>query len=119
VLSYCNARQMTAPEAYIHYSPAATARVADAFTAYFGDRAQTLPQQSASEDFSDIPKALGVPYSYWGLGGIDPDTYHKAEQAGRVQQDIPVNHSPKFAPVIQPTPDTGTQALITAALAWL
>jgi hippurate hydrolase len=98
---------------------ATTTRVADAFAAYFGDRAQQLPQQSASEDFSDIPRALGVPYTYWGIGGIDPGTYRKAEQAGRVQQDIPVNHSPNFAPVIQPTLDTGTQALITAALAWL
>ena len=98
---------------------AVTARVADAFTSCFGDRAETLPPQSASEDFSDIPTALGVPYSYWGIGGIDPSTYRAAEQAGRVQQDIPVNHSPKFAPVIQPTLDTGTQALVAAALAWL
>jgi hypothetical protein len=29
------------------------------------------------------------------------------------------NHSPTFAPVIQPTLDTGTQALAAAALAWL
>lgn len=98
---------------------AATARVADAFTSCFGDRAEPLPLQSASEDFSDIPAALGAPYSYWGIGGIDPGAYRAAEQAGRVQQDIPVNHSPKFAPVIQPTLDTGTQALVAAALAWL
>jgi hippurate hydrolase len=96
-----------------------TTRVADAFTDFFGDRAQPLPRQSASEDFSDIPTALGVPYTYWGIGGIDPDTYRAAEQAGRVDQDIPVNHSAAFAPVIQPTLDTGTQALVTAALAWL
>lgn len=53
------------------------------------------------------------------LGCIDVDTYRKAEHAGRVAQDIPVNHSPSFAPVIQPTCDTGTQALVVAALAWL
>ena len=39
--------------------------------------------------------------------------------AGRIAQDIPVNHSPNFAPVIQPTLDTGTEALVVAALAWL
>ncbi|MGW3917390.1 hypothetical protein ACWEBX_38850, partial [Streptomyces sp. NPDC005070] len=33
--------------------------------------------------------------------------------------DIPVNHSPTFAPVIQPTLDTGVSALAVAALAWL
>ncbi len=75
--------------------------------------------QSASEDFSDIPNALGVPYSYWGIGGIDPDQYAVAEKAGRVNDDIPVNHSASFAPVVQPTLDTGIEALVVAALAWL
>jgi hypothetical protein len=46
--------------------------------------------------------------------GIDPDTYRKAEQAGRVFQDIPVNHSATFAPVLQPTLDIGTEALVVA-----
>jgi hippurate hydrolase len=98
---------------------AATARVATAFDGFFGDRATTLPRQAASEDFSDIPAALGVPYTYWGIGGTDPAMYAAADKAGRVAQDIPVNHSAAFAPVIQPTLDTGTQAIIVAALAWL
>jgi hippurate hydrolase len=96
-----------------------TARVREAFSTFFGDRAGTLPLQSASEDFSDIPKALGVPYTYWGIGGVVPATYRAAEQAGRVDQDIPVNHSARFAPVLQPTLDTGTQAMATAAMAWV
>jgi amidohydrolase len=96
-----------------------TARAATAFSAHFGDRSTTMPMQTASEDFSDIPTALGAPYTYWGIGGTDPKTYRKAQQAGRVSQDIPVNHSPTFAPVIQPTLDTGTEALVVAALAWL
>ncbi len=99
--------------------PATTARVRAAFDGFFGDRAHDLPLQSASEDFSDIPSALSVPYTYWGIGGIDPATYRQAVETGRVSEDIPVNHSPAFAPVIQPTLDTGTQALVTAALAWL
>jgi hippurate hydrolase len=45
--------------------------------------------------------------------------YRKADSAGSVTEDIPVNHSPPFAPVIQPTLDTGTQALIVATLALL
>ncbi len=96
-----------------------TDRVAAAFTEVFAEHAVRLPQQSASEDFSDIPTALGAPYTYWGIGGVDPDAYHAAEAAGRIAQDIPVNHAATFAPVIQPTLDTGTQALVTAALAWL
>jgi amidohydrolase len=96
-----------------------TQRVATAFAAHFGDRAGTLPLQTASEDFSDLPRSLGVPYTYWGIGGTDPEAYERAEAAGRVSQDIPVNHSAQFAPVLQPTLDTGTEALVVAALAWL
>jgi hippurate hydrolase len=99
--------------------PATTERVAAAFAEFFADRAGMVPQQPASEDFSDIPNALGVPYTYWCIGGTDADTYHRAQRAGRVAQDIPVNHSATFAPVVQPTLDTGTQALVVAALAWL
>lgn len=96
-----------------------TERVAAAFADFFADRVADIGPQSASEDFSDIPRALGVPYSYWCIGGIDADTYHRAERVGRVARDIPVNHAANFAPVLQPTLDTGTQALIVAALAWL
>ncbi len=99
--------------------PDTTARVAHAFAAHFGDHSQPMPMQTASEDFSDIPNALDVPYTYWGIGGIDPDTYRTAERAGRLSQDIPVNHSSTFAPILQPTLDTGTEALVVAALAWL
>jgi hippurate hydrolase len=98
---------------------AVTNRVAATFGDLFGERAAPVDQQSASEDFSDIPSALGVPYTYWFIGGIDAETYDAAAKAGRIAQDIPVNHSAKFAPVIQPTLDTGTQALVAAALAWL
>ncbi|HEV7209784.1 MAG TPA: amidohydrolase [Mycobacteriales bacterium] len=96
-----------------------TERVRAAFDNVFGDQAQDLPLQTASEDFSDVPRALDVPYTYWGIGGIDPDIYQAAARAGRIAQDIPVNHSPYFAPVVQPTLDTGTKALVVAALAWL
>ena len=96
-----------------------TAKVAGAFSGYFGDAAQELPLQTASEDFSDLPRDLDTPYTYWGIGGIDPDQYEKARSAGRIAQDIPVNHSATFAPVLQPTLDTGTSALVVAALAWI
>lgn len=111
-------------ELFDHYpvtvnDPGVTGRVRAAFDEFFGDRSSELPLQAASEDFSDIPTALETPYCYWGIGGVDPDTYRTAVEAGRVSEDIPVNHSPTFAPVIQPTLDTGTQAMTVAALAWL
>ena len=86
---------------------------------HFGERASTVPQLSASEDFSIIPDALGVPYTYWALGGIDAAKWHQAAAAGRLASDIPANHSPKFAPVIEPTLEIGTAAIVVAALAWL
>lgn len=99
--------------------PDVTARVAAAFQAHFGDKAFDVPRQSASEDFGIIPDALGVPYTYWALGGTDPDEWHAADRKGSLATDIPANHSPKFAPVIEPTLATGTAAIVVAALAWL
>ncbi|HEX5296337.1 MAG TPA: amidohydrolase [Streptosporangiaceae bacterium] len=99
--------------------PDITSRVAAAFGEQFRDRAGAAGQQTASEDFSDVPRAAAIPYTYWAIGGTDPQAYRAAEKAGRVQDDIPGNHSPRFLPVLQPTLRTGTEALVTAALAWL
>lgn len=96
-----------------------TRRVAEAFTGFFGERAGRLGRWSASEDFSHLADALGVPYTYWGLGGIETGLFDRAAREGRMDQDVPVNHSATFAPVVQPTLTTGTQALVVAALAWL
>jgi amidohydrolase len=99
---------------------AVTEKITRAFRDYFG--AETifeLGRQTASEDFSSIPVALGTPYSYWGIGGTDPEQYERARKADRVEQDIPVNHSEFFAPVIEPTLSTGTRALVVAALTYL
>jgi metal-dependent amidase/aminoacylase/carboxypeptidase family protein len=98
--------------------PDTTNRVAAAFGEHFGDRALELDQQTASEDFSDIPRAAGIPYTYWGIGGTDPQAYRTAEKDGCLD-DLPANHSPKFLPPLQPTLRTGTEALAAAALAWL
>jgi len=100
--------------------PEVTARVTGALTAALGDDVMIAPPRVlGSEDFSDIANGVRAPYSYWLYGGTDPDAYYQAEAANRLSSDIPVNHSPHFAPVIQPTLDTGTTALVAAALAWL
>lgn len=97
---------------------AATAIVAEAFYAQFGDRAyETLPA-SASEDFSVFGRSWKVPYVFWFVGGTDPDAYREAKKKNQLNA-IPSNHSPKFAPVIHPTLKTGLQAMMTAALSWL
>lgn len=85
----------------------ATATVTEAFREHFGD-AKVIPlgRIPASEDFSRVPDAFGTPYTYWGVGGFP---------AG---QGVP-NHSPFFAPLIQPTLDAGTEAIVVATLAYL
>lgn len=100
--------------------PAATETVTAAFTSHFGqDLVQQAAPQTASEDFSAIPGAFGVPYCYWFLGGTDPASYQAAQAAGTVDRDIPANHSPFFAPVIDPTLSMGVRAHVVAALAFL
>ena len=58
-----------------------------------------------------------APGGYWGIGFTDRATY-LAEKDGHLDE-LPTNHSPKFLPPMQPTLRTGTEALVTAALAWL
>jgi hypothetical protein len=50
---------------------------------------------------------------------IGPAQERDAEQESRIQDDILSSHSSHFLRVLQPTLRTGTEALTTAALAWL
>lgn len=87
---------------------AVTEKVTAAMVEQLGaDRVKQLAPIPASEDFSIIPDAFGIPYSYWGFGGFAEGT-----------QPIP-NHNPSFAPVMQPTLRTGTEAAVTGVLAYL
>ena len=47
-----------------------------------------------------------------------PKPYAEAKAAGKLNE-LPVNHSPQFAPVLHPTLETGVEALVVGALAWL
>lgn len=98
---------------------AVNAQVTGAFKAHFGDEAVFhMSPATASEDFSRIPDAFGTPYTYWTVGGVDPQTYLRAVENGSVDQDIPANHSPFFAPVIDPTLGIATQAHVVAAMSY-
>jgi amidohydrolase len=94
-------------------------KVSAAFAAQFGDNAILMEPSTGSEDFSDIPNALGVPYLYWIWGGFDPDTYHRAEADGTLSKVIPGNHASTFAPVMEPTFRTGASAMTTALMSYL
>lgn len=43
----------------------------------------------------------------------------RAAAAGRMYEDIPLNHSAKFAPVVEPTRSTGIGSTLSAAAGWL
>ncbi|MEU1174756.1 amidohydrolase [Streptomyces microflavus] len=105
----------------LHSDPEATATTADALRKTFGaDKVVEAPAPGmASEDAGDLATAINVPIVYWAFGGTDPKAYAAAASKGTVAQDIPSNHNPKFAPVVEPTLQVGVTAMITGALAWL
>lgn len=99
--------------------PDALQRVGDAFREYFhSGRVQTTQPTSASEDFGSFGAEWGAPSVFWFVGGTDPDVYANAQKEGNFSE-IPTNHNPRFAPVIHPTLESGVEALIVAAQAWL
>jgi amidohydrolase len=97
----------------------ASARVVDAFRRHFpAERVRQTGPAPASEDFGSFGTEWHAPSVFWFVGGTDPDTYAKAKESGRINE-LPVNHSPKFAPVIHPTLRTGVETLVVATQEWL
>jgi amidohydrolase len=118
-----------APEPHIHYAESfpvlqndarGTERTNEAFRAAFGvDSVLDPGEVSGSEDVGLLATAAGAPLVYWILGGADRASYLAAAAAGTLDQDVPSNHSPHFAPVIEPTLTRGVEALVIAARTWL
>jgi amidohydrolase len=99
--------------------PAATQATVAAFADHFGEQCLLpMPVVSASEDVGVFGEAAGVPTVFWFWGGLETETALAALRDGRIDS-LPGNHSPHFAPVIEPTLSTGIQALTVAALTWL
>lgn len=83
-----------------------------------GLEVQEAEKITGSEDFSWLPRAWGIPYAYWFVGGWDPAAYDDAEATGRLLE-IPSNHSPHFGPVMHPTLETGIRSAVASSLAFL
>ena len=97
-----------------------TGKLSESFQEYFGEKFDSaIAPSNASEDISDLATSVDRPYCFWFFGGVDADKWDKAKRDGRVAEDIPVNHSGLFAPVIQPTLKTGVEAMCVAALTYL
>jgi hippurate hydrolase len=99
--------------------PDATRRVADAFRKHFSpERVRKTEPTTASEDFGSFGAGWHSPAVFWFVGGTDPEVYDKAKKNGQLGE-LPTNHNPRFAPVIHPTLQTGVEAMLVAAQAWL
>ena len=103
--------------------PAACAKLTGAFNDCIGPGLVLDPGLvSGSEDVGLLASAAGAPCAYWLLGGADPALFANVAsiaEAMLVVDGLPSNHSPLFAPVVDPTIRTGVTALTSAARAWL
>ncbi|GAW19495.1 hypothetical protein ANO14919_089820 [Xylariales sp. No.14919] len=88
--------------------PSVSEAVGRVFAGYFEANAVEMRFTRACEDFSTLGKKHSVPYAYWNFGGSQT-----------TEGPVPTNHSPFFAPAIQPTLQTGTDAMALAALSFL
>jgi metal-dependent amidase/aminoacylase/carboxypeptidase family protein len=66
-----------------------------------------------SEDFGRLGDSIGVPSVFWWFGGIEASRFETMEQP------VPANHSPLFAPDPAPAITTGVQAAVAGILAFV
>jgi amidohydrolase len=91
----------------VYNDPALAQRLRGALESALGkDRVVTQEPITASEDFSYFVEQ-GIPGFYFTLGGADPEKFAQAKAAGTL---LPSNHSPVFAPDVDPALHTGIAA---------
>jgi amidohydrolase len=77
---------------------------------------------TASEDVGLLASGSGAPCVFWLLGGAEPTAFagvRSAEDMAAAVAEQPSNHSPFFAPLVEPTLAVGVAALVGAARTWL
>ncbi|MEU2248364.1 amidohydrolase [Streptomyces sp. NPDC019224] len=103
----------------------ATATTIDGLRGALGeDAVLTLPQPlNGSEDFGLFGTELGAPSVFWHFGGADRAAFGGIDPADLATHGfpagLPMNHSPLFAPLQDPTIELGVRAMLGAALTWL
>lgn len=99
---------------------AALRKTLDAFAAWLGKDNIVDPGAGAgSEDVGILATSVGAPLAYWLLGGADPSLFTTGDLSDPALLKVPSNHSPQYAPVIEPTLTIGVTALVEATRAWL
>lgn len=100
--------------------PAALGKTLDAFATWLGEDNILDPGAGAgSEDVGILATSSGAQLSYWLLGGTDPSLFTTGDMSDPALRTVPSNHSPHYAPVIEPTLTIGVSALVTATRTWL
>jgi amidohydrolase len=79
------------------------------------DNVRQLPPAMTSEDYSEFTKA-GIPSFYFMLGAADPEKFKEAAAKGTA---LPSNHSPFYAPDMEPSLKTGIEAEVAVLRALL
>lgn len=77
---------------------------------------------TGSEDVGEFAVRAGAPCVYWLLGGSDPAAFDGCTTLAEIRDraaTLPSNHSPRFAPVVEPTLSLGVAALVAATREWL
>jgi metal-dependent amidase/aminoacylase/carboxypeptidase family protein len=77
---------------------------------------------TGSEDVGLFATEAGAPCVFWLLGGADAAAFAGASGQEELLMKVaaqPSNHSPFYAPVVEPTLSTGVAALVSAARLWL
>jgi len=97
----------------VYNDPALAQRLRVPLEAALGkDNVVTAEPIATSEDFSYYVEQ-GIPGFYFSLGGADPGKFAEAKAAGTM---LPSNHSPFFAPDVDPSLHTGIAAEV--AVLW-
>ncbi|KAJ9661918.1 hypothetical protein H2198_001670 [Neophaeococcomyces mojaviensis] len=96
-----------------------TKKVQKTFDSHFGS--EHMPDMKpvlGSEDFPLLGSSIGKPYMFWFWGGVDPEEWDRRVKEETLNE-LPVNHSPFFAPCINPTLRTGVEAMVVGALGFV
>jgi len=91
----------------VYNDPALAKRLREVLEAALGRENIVITEPiTPSEDFSYFTEQ-GIPGFYFSLGGADPEKFAQAKAAGTT---LPSNHSPLFAPDVDPALHTGIAA---------
>jgi amidohydrolase len=91
----------------VYNDPALAQRLRGTLESALGKANVVLEEpNTGSEDFSYFVEQ-GIPGFYFGLGGADPEKFAQAKASGTM---LPSNHSPLFAPDVDPALHTGITA---------